>query len=413
MIQRTKSDPGWRLDPGDRAPRLSGASRIPTEDPVDGSPCSVGLIARWAGHAARWASRFLHTSGLTAEEGVVSELATALLSVEDQEAAIRSLISALESITGACSIEWIPEVQEACDSGEEGNPVSPDRAISKPDEIQAAVKIDRVEQGILEISLRVMHRVAGRIRVNHPSSAQAEWPPATMARMNTLCTIAVLTLRRFSGPGQLPLEEPSLPDVPCHRLTPVGLSGVDGNADAQECAPFPSLQDATFLNAVLPFALCQARRHGESLSLLCVAIDRLGGIRELMGSEAADRAARSVGQQIAGMIRSSDIVSRIDDDRIIAVLPRAALDDSLCLAERICRTVESRCARQSGLPVLTVSIGVAEFPSCASTVYDLLDAADHAQFMAQRTGRNRAVLARRLDAPGAMTGNQTKLLATV
>ena len=40
--------------------------------------------------------------------------------------------------------------------------------------------------------------------------------------------------------------------------------------------------------------------------------------------------------------------------------------------------VESRCARFPELPPLTVSIGVAEFPSCATTVYALLDAADHA-----------------------------------
>ena len=51
----------------------------------------------------------------------------------------------------------------------------------------------------------------------------------------------------------------------------------------EDCPSLPVLQDATFLNAVLPFAVGQARRHGESLSLLCVAIDRLGGICELLG----------------------------------------------------------------------------------------------------------------------------------
>ena len=97
------------------------------------------------------------------------------------------------------------------------------------------------------------------------------------------------------------------------------------------------------------------------------------------------------------MIRASDIVARIDDDRIIAVMPRACLDDAHRLAREICRTVESRCARLPEFPALTVSIGVAEFPACAATVYALLDAADHALFAAQKEGRNRSVLARRLD----------------
>ena len=173
--------------------------------------------------------------------------------------------------------------------------------------------------------------------------------------------------------------------------------GLPSELTDEDCPSLPVLQDATFLNAVLPFAIGQARRHGESVSLLCVAIDRLGGISELLGRANADRAVDTVGQQIAGMIRTSDIVARIDDDRIIAVMPRACLKDAHRLAHEICRTVESRCARLPELPALTVSIGVAEFPACAATVYALLDAADHALSAAEKEGRNRSVRARRLD----------------
>jgi diguanylate cyclase (GGDEF)-like protein len=165
------------------------------------------------------------------------------------------------------------------------------------------------------------------------------------------------------------------------------------DASNADHGPIPQLQDATFLNAVLPFALGLAKRHGESLALLCVAVDRLGGIRELMGKESADRAVDAVGRQVAAMIRSSDIVARIDDDRIIAVLPRAPLGHARRVAERICRTVEPASSRSAGLPGLTVSIGIAEYPTCASTLYALLDAADHALAEAQRTGRNRVVSA--------------------
>jgi diguanylate cyclase (GGDEF)-like protein len=171
----------------------------------------------------------------------------------------------------------------------------------------------------------------------------------------------------------------------------------------------PALQDATFLNAVLPFAISQARRHGESVSLLCVAIDRLGGICELLGKANADRAVDLVGQQIAGMIRTSDIVARIDDDRIIAVMPRSCLTEAHRLANEICRNVESRCARLPELPSLTVSIGVAEFPACATTVYALLDEADHALSAAEKEGRNRTVRARRLDEFALATKGQEEV----
>ena len=42
---------------------------------------------------------------------------------------------------------------------------------------------------------------------------------------------------------------------------------------------------------------------------------------------------------------------------------------------------------------MTVSIGVATFPSCADNVYSLFDAADEALAWAQKNGRSQAVLA--------------------
>ncbi len=44
------------------------------------------------------------------------------------------------------------------------------------------------------------------------------------------------------------------------------------------------VRDATFLNAVMPFAVAQSKRYGEPISLLCIQLDRLGAIRDLLGS---------------------------------------------------------------------------------------------------------------------------------
>ena len=93
------------------------------------------------------------------------------------------------------------------------------------------------------------------------------------------------------------------------------------------------------------------------------------------------------------MIRDSDIVARIEDDRIIAVLPRARVQDGWRVAQDICRSLEKHPKLLPGLPGLTVSIGVAEYPACASTVFALLDAADHALAEARSQGRNQAIAA--------------------
>ena len=163
------------------------------------------------------------------------------------------------------------------------------------------------------------------------------------------------------------------------------------------------VHDATFLHAVLPYVIGQAHRYGEPLSLMCLAVDRLNGIRDLLGPEQADRAVRHVGLQIARRLRSSDIVARIEDDRIIVVLPRASVHDTWCIAEILCGNIKESTTFLPDLPSLTVSIGVAEYPGCASTVYALLDAADHALSMAQKQGRNRAIAAELLNEPALVT----------
>ena len=139
---------------------------------------------------------------------------------------------------------------------------------------------------------------------------------------------------------------------------------------------------------MFPFALSQARRHGESLTVLCVAIDRLSGIRDLLGLDQVDRTVRHTGVKIATLIRSSDIVARLDDDRIMVLLPRAELADGLAVACKLCQGVAENASQLSDSPMLTLSIGVAAHPACATNLYELLDAADAALSEAQNQGRN-------------------------
>ena len=98
------------------------------------------------------------------------------------------------------------------------------------------------------------------------------------------------------------------------------------------------------------------------------------------------------------MIRESDIVARIEDDRIIAVLAQGPDPGRLARGSGDLPERGAATGTLAGLPGLTVSIGVAEYPACADTIFALLDAADHALSEARSQGRNRAVAAATLNA---------------
>jgi len=305
------------------------------------------------------------------EEEIVHELGRLLEGCDDPEQIEESFIESVRRLTSARSVQWIR------------GPVQPSSAGDS--------------DGRLEMMLRAGSVARGRLLVLPPSDCAGAWSPTTLKRLKTLCTMAASAFRRY----ECQVVEPAQPAGGECESAPVALAiaaaGTEQALDEKKAEDNHSVaarfRDATFLHAVLPFALSLARRHGEPLSLLCVAIDRLSGIHELLGRDRADCAVRNVGAHIAAMIRNSDIVARLDDDRIIVVLPRALIHDAWTLARQVCRTVETTPALLPELPVLTVSIGVAEFPACADNIYALLDAADHALSMARTQGRNQAVAA--------------------
>ncbi len=160
------------------------------------------------------------------------------------------------------------------------------------------------------------------------------------------------------------------------------------------------VRDATFLNAVLPFALAQARRHGEPISLLCIQPDRLAAIRDLLGPTVADDLVRDVAQTASSVVRTSDIVARLDDDRVIVLLVRSLGQSAVQVGRKIVEAVGERGIGQTRLPGTSIAIGVAEFPAIAPDAAGLLDAADRAMAQA-RAGGSRSPILAALEVEGA------------
>jgi diguanylate cyclase (GGDEF)-like protein len=252
-------------------------------------------------------------------------------------------------------------------------------------------------QLVLEVPLRCGSLVRGRLRIRSRSARPATLRSETVRRLNTLCTIGASALDRLCLQEEWPWD-----DNVAHLSDPAGADSDHGSAKTEGTFPQSArLQDATFLNAVLPFALSQARRHLEPLSIVCVSIDRLRGIQDLLGRAAVDRLVRNVGETVGSLIRTSDIVVRLDDDRVIAVLPRAPGKGALEVAKKICLAVAANTQSNCDITSVTVSIGVATFPSCADNVISLFSAADDALERAQSQGRNRAALAPPRSAPAS------------
>jgi diguanylate cyclase (GGDEF)-like protein len=140
--------------------------------------------------------------------------------------------------------------------------------------------------------------------------------------------------------------------------------------------------------------LASAERHGQPLALLLIDLDGLKEINDRWGHEAGDAALCAVARSLQTGCRITDVAARLGGDEFVVLAPFTTADEALRLADRIRSILEGQCFEESGLPMLSVSIGVAD-----STEGDgerpeaLYAAADKALYAAKAKGRNRAVYA--------------------
>jgi len=223
----------------------------------------------------------------------------------------------------------------------------------------------------IEVPLRCGGQGRGTLRVvlQGPRPIGAE-------RHRRLATLAVLAAA--ADPGVVDAHSQPLATTPGSSPTHDGLTG---------------LPNAAFLESFLTYALALADRRGEPISLLSISVDRLAAIRETHGAEIAGDAIRTVGQAIARTLRSSDLIARLDDGRLVAVLPGASAASALVISESIRSAVAAAGVPTTRMPVLTVSVGAGTFPDHAADASSLRSASAAALSEARSKGRDKIAAA--------------------
>jgi diguanylate cyclase (GGDEF)-like protein len=135
--------------------------------------------------------------------------------------------------------------------------------------------------------------------------------------------------------------------------------------------------------------LIRAERYNNILSVVMADLDRFKNINDTYGHDAGDRALKAIGKFMQQNIRDVDVVARYGGEEFVIMIPEAANDAALILAERL-RTQMSE-LKIKDLPPITISLGIATFPNDGSDIDDLVKKADAAMYAAKRAGRNRVM----------------------
>jgi diguanylate cyclase (GGDEF)-like protein len=153
----------------------------------------------------------------------------------------------------------------------------------------------------------------------------------------------------------------------------------------------------------------RSSRNERPFSLLMVDVDRFKRYNDSFGHLAGDEVLKRLAQVLSAAIRTADYAARYGGEEFTVVLPETPLDGAREVAERIRVMMEKESFGTDGAGRVTLSIGIAEFPTDGSTVEAVTAGADSALYAAKEYGRNRVVTTRTRMMPAQVEGTPLDL----
>ena len=132
----------------------------------------------------------------------------------------------------------------------------------------------------------------------------------------------------------------------------------------------------------------RASRYDGRLAIIMIDIDHFKRLNDEFGHLLGDEVLRQVSGVFGQQLRKVDVVCRYGGEEFAILVPQTSGGNAMEVAEKLRRMVEAY--RFPGVPVkVSISAGVAEFPTHGRTRDELVAAADAALYVSKEAGRNR------------------------
>lgn len=155
--------------------------------------------------------------------------------------------------------------------------------------------------------------------------------------------------------------------------------------------PLTGLYNRRYLEESFDRELRRAVRHQHRLSVLMLDVDHFKAFNDRYGHDAGDAVLRTLAEVMQQIFRGEDMVCRYGGEEFAVILSDTGGESALPIAAKLSERVQRISIRAGGqeLPPITISGGLAEFPTDGTSPDQLLRAADERLYEAKHTGRNR------------------------
>ncbi len=152
------------------------------------------------------------------------------------------------------------------------------------------------------------------------------------------------------------------------------------------------LYNRRHLMETLAAELDRARKLEYRVSVLMIDVDNFKRYNDSEGHLAGDAILVRVASLLKGAIREADYGARYGGDEFLVLLREMGPDEAVPVAERLQADV-AHAMESAGPNPVTVSVGVASFPTHGDNPEAVIASADAALYQAKERGRNRIALA--------------------
>jgi len=138
-------------------------------------------------------------------------------------------------------------------------------------------------------------------------------------------------------------------------------------------------------------ALPHAERHGRSLALLMLDLDKFKNVNDTLGHAVGDQLLIEAARRLEKSTREGDLLCRLGGDEFaILIHDLSDITQVQRLTSRIFTAFKEPADIEGNEIIISVSIGIASYPECAEDPIQLMKCADVAMYRSKEAGRNQS-----------------------
>lgn len=159
--------------------------------------------------------------------------------------------------------------------------------------------------------------------------------------------------------------------------------------------PLTGLYNRRYLSEVFNRELHKANRKQSKLGVILIDIDFFKKFNDQYGHEVGDLVLVKLAETLRSHIRKYDLACRFGGEEFLLLVQDIVEDELLERAEKLRQTVAKIKLESNGKIIgpITISAGIAIYPTHGETLDELIIAADKALYHSKESGRNQITLA--------------------